>query len=178
MIIRVEKIFDALFATIPQYSANNKLFFGYGEQKELNSILVNSKQNSKYPMLWYNMPNTLDGNGQYVEGLFDFVLAHNTKLEWFNDQRFDKVFDAILYPHFSLVMQALNKANGIELFEVSENNKYRYTNYPNYGSPTTFEGKDKQKQVDIWDAMKFQVRLRVRDSQCDFCDINYDLKNL
>ena len=177
-VIRVEQILDELFATIPAIDGNNKLFFGYGEQKELNSILLSGKKNSKYPLLWYNLPNTLEGRLQYVEGDFDFVIAHNTELDWFNDQRFDKVFDAILFPHFSLVMQALNKAKGVDLFELSPNNFYRYTNYPNYGNPTTFEGKKEQKQVDIWDAMKFTVKLRINSNTCDFENIKYDLKNL
>ena len=177
-VIRVEQIFDKLFDTVPQLKDSNKLFFGYGEQKELNAILLNSVQDSKYPMLWYNLPNTLDAREQYAEGTFEFVLAHNTKLDWFNDQRFDKVFNDILFPQFSLVMQALKGADNIDLFELSPNVFYRYTNLPNFGNPMTFEGKKENKQVDKWDAMKFTVKLRVNNRNCDFCDMTYDLTNL
>lgn len=177
--IIVEQVFDSLFDTIPQYEDNHKLSFGYGEQKELNALLLTKQLNGNpcYPLLWYNLPNDLEGDNQYVEGMFDFVLATTTQLDWFNDQRFKYNFKEILYPHFSLVLQALSKANSITLFDISGNNKYRYTNYPNYGNPTTFEGKDEQKQVDIWDAIKFTVKLRVYGN-CDFTNINYNLNNL
>ena len=179
MIIRVEQILDRLFETVPEIDNNGKLFFGYGEQKELNAILLTKQKNETpcYPLLWYNLPNTLQGNRQYSEGNFDFVLAHNTTLDLFNDQRFNDIYDNILYPYFDLVIQAFDNAPGIDLFHISENNRYEYTCYPNYGSPTTFEGKDEQKQVDIWDAIKFKVKLRI-SSNCDFQNICYNLKNI
>lgn len=179
MIVRVERILDSLFDTIPQINGCDKLFFGYGEQKELNAILITKQKNGTpcYPLLWYNLPNTLHGNSQYSEGYFDFVLAHNTELDLFNDQRFNQIFENILYPHFDLVLQALLGANGIELYDFTDNSKYEYTCYPNYGSPTTFEGKDKQNQVDIWDAIKFRVKMRI-SKECDFKNIKYNLKNI
>lgn len=180
MIVKVEQIFDSLFDTIPVYDGNNKLFFGYGEQKELNSILINKQKNGEpcYPLLWYNLPNTLQVNRQYATGVFDFVLAHNTEIDLYNDQRFNTIFNNILYPHFSLVLQALQKANGIDLLKYSGVMEYEYTNYPNYGNPTTFEGKKEQKQVDIWDAINFKVRLNVHSKICDFSEIQYNLTNL
>ena len=181
MITRVENIFTELFATIPAVGTNNKITFHYGEQKELNSVLLTKQSNGTpcYPMLWYNMPNQLDGNNHYAEGVCEFVLAHNTQLDWFNDQRFTQVFDAVLYPNFNLVIQALDKANGISLLNVSgTSNKWSYENYPNYGSPTTFEGKEETKQIDFWDAIKFQVNLNIKRTACDFTKIRYDLNNI
>ena len=180
MIVKVEQIFDELFDTIPIYDGNNKLFFGYGEQKELNAILLARQKNGNpcYPLLWYNLPNTLEGNKIYSEGNCDFVLAYNTTGDLFNDQRFTQIFNEILFPHFSLVIQALEKANGISVLNISEDKKWKTTNYPNYGSPTTFEGKKQQKQVDIWDAVGFTLKLNIRKDACRFDQIIYNTNNL
>ena len=175
--IKVESIFTDLFATVPVYGSNNKLTFHYGEQKELDAFLVAKKSNA-YPLLWYNLPNTIDANSQYVEGEFEFVLAHNTNLDWFNDQRFTKVFEAVLFPYFELVMQGLNKANGISVLNLSNDTTYRYANLPNYGNPTNFEGKKQTKQVDIWDALKFTVKLNIKKGACSFDTIIYNINNL
>ena len=179
MIIKVEEIFDELFDTIPEYDGNNKLFFGYGEQKELNLYLAQRPKNGDhcYPLLWYNLPNTLKGNKQYVQGTFEFVLAHNRTYELINDVSFRDIFGRILYPHFSLVIQALSKA-GFMLDIDSDANKYEYTNYPNYGNPPTHEGKDESIVIDIWDAIKFKVKLNVKGTACDFDKIQYDLINI
>lgn len=180
MIVEVERILDELFATINPYDGNNKLFFGYGELDELNLYLAQRPKNGDhcYPLLWYNLPNTLQGNKKFVEGHFDFVLAHNRTYELINDQSFKDIFGKILYPHFSLVMQALTKA-GFLLDLDSEVTKYEYTNYPNYGNPPTHNGKEETMAIDIWDAIKFRVKLNIKKgSECGFCDIKYDLNNI
>lgn len=175
--IIVEQIFEDLFDTIPVLTNTDKLSFGYGDKKELDSILITKQRNGQicYPLLWYNLPNTLDANERYVEGNFDFVIAHNTQLDWFNDQRFNINFKKILYPYFELVITALTKANGITPLYVTGNKKYKYTNYPNYGSPSANDGGSEQQQVDAWDAIKFTVKLQISSSACDFTNINYKI---
>ena len=179
--VPVVSILESLFATIPIYDGNNKLFFGYGDQKELNTMLLVKQANGEpiYPILWYLLPKDLEGSSISSEGFYDFVLAHNTTLDWFNDQRYLNVFEAILYPHFSLVMQALVKANGISVFNMSSNNKkWTYSEMPNYGNPIDFEGKEEAKQIDFWDAISFRVKLDIKATACDFDKIKYDLINI
>lgn len=180
--IKVEEILNNLFKTIPTYevegSQSDKLFFSYGEQKSLNQILTSKYRNCEkaYPLLWYKMPNTLSVSNSGTTGVFDFVLAHNTNHEYFNDQRFKLVFDRCLYPNLQLIIQAFKKSGNIQLFNLNDNNVYEYTNYPNYGSPTTFEGKDKTKQVDYWDATGFRVKLKITNNCMG--EISYDTKNI
>jgi len=185
--ISVERLFYDVFDKIPTYEVNNvtskKITFGVGEQKELNAVLITKQKNKlpAYPLLWYKLPNRdLTGGKDYVTGIFEFVLAHNTELDWFNDQRFEKVFETVLFPNFNLVMQTFQKHNRIDLLNYGSdpNIKYGLGNYPNYGAPTSFEGKDKTKQVDFWDAIVFSVKLRIKaDNNCE-SNINYSLKDI
>lgn len=177
-IIKIESVFAELFNTIPTYEIEgkqtSKLFFGYGEQKALNQIIT--ARSIKYPLLWYNLPNTVNMSNTGVNGVFDFVLACNTRFDYFNDQRFIKVFNRFLYPNLNLIMQSFRKANNIQLMHLKNKDFYEFTNYPNYGSPSEFNGKDKSKQVDYWDAINFKVRLSINNN----CIGNflYDTKNI
>ena len=179
--VEITRIFEELFATIPAYDGNYKLVFNYGEQVALNTFLLDKQKNQEptYPLLWYNLPSSTEGNGQYEEGVFQFVLAHNTKFEFDNPQRFNQVIHSILYPHFSLVMQALNKANGISVLNFSgTDKKYQKTDYPNYGVDLANSEGTVQKAVDIWDAIGFKVRLNIKANACQFDKIKYDLNNI
>ncbi len=157
--IKVENILQDVFSDIEPVSGHNKLLFHFGEQKELDSVIQTRQENNQYtyPLLWYIMPNELTGYLGYAEGDMRFVLAHNTELEWFNDQRFREVFNTVLQPNFDLVIKKIKNASRLDF--VGEFN-YRYTNYPNYGNPTTFEGKDSAKQINYWDAIGFTLNLR------------------
>lgn len=157
--IKVENILMDVFSDIAPVTGHNKLLFHFGEQKELNNVIQTRQENEQYtyPLLWYLMPNELTGYNGYVEGDMRFILAHNTELQWFNDQRFEKVFNEILQPNFDLVVKAIRKSSRMDF--VGEE-RFRYTNYPNYGNPTTFEGKDEAKQINYWDAIGFTINLR------------------
>lgn len=188
-IIDVERRFTEVFETIPQYVLeetpivrnSSKLYFGFGEQKELDKILIleKSQRESFYPLLWLNFPYRTQGNRVRTTGDYNFVLATNTKTEWGNQYRFSETFRQVLYPNFDLVMQALQKSKGIQMNKVSGNYYYDLDKYPNYGVETSFEGKSNTKQVDYWDAIKFKVNLTI-DNDCIGVtpNIQYDTNNL
>jgi hypothetical protein len=167
--IKVENILMDVFSGMDPVADHNPLLFHFGEQKELDSVIQTRQDNGEYtyPLLWYLMPGQLSGFSSWVEGELRFVLAHNTDLNWRNDQRFEQVFNGILQPNFDLVLKKLDKSHVIEVMEFSDGSLYRFTNYPNYGNPTTFEGKKQAKQINYWDAIGFTLNLRIHnDHEC------------
>lgn len=167
--IQVENIFMEEFSNLEAVNGHNSLFFHFGEQKELDAVIQTRQENQDYtyPLLWYLMPNEVSVSTLWAEGEFDFILAHNTELEWFNDQRFKKVFNEILQPNLGIVLTAIGKSEKIERLKLSDGSDYRYLNYPNYGNPTTFEGQEEAKQINYWDAMRVTLRLRIhKDYNC------------
>lgn len=182
-IFKVEEKLTELFNTIPVYELepgvdSDKLFFHFGEQKALDQVLLAKQVNGQnaYPLLWYKLPNSLSANNIFVQGDFEFILAHNTKLDYFNDQRFNIVFNKVLFPNLNLVMQSLFKAKNVQINRVKGNDFYEYSNYPNYGNPTTFSGKDESKQIDYWDAIWFKVNLTINNNCMG--DISYNINNI
>ena len=161
--IQVENVFMDEFTGLDPVAGHNPLFYHFGEQKELNAVIQTRQENQTYtyPILWYLMPNEVTVTNLWAEGDFEFVLAHNTNLDWFNDQRFKNVFNAILQPNFEIFLSAIARSKRIERLKLSNGNEYSYLNYPNYGNPTTFEGKSEAKQLNYWDAMKATLKLRI-----------------
>lgn len=162
--IQVENIFMKEFSDLEAIPGHNKLFFHFGEQKELDAVIQTRQENNTYtyPLLWYLMPNRLQVKKRFAEGECSFVLAHNTDLNWFNDQRFKNVFNEILQPNFDLVLAKIKKSKNISLLEVGGGYDYDFINYPNYGKPTTF-CEDESESINFWDAIQFKVNLSIRN---------------
>lgn len=154
MIVKAEKVLEELFANV-QLTGLDGLNFGYGDEKELDAVIITKSMNQQkaYPLLWYKMPNKVRNypNLGYAEGTFSFILAHNTKLDWFNDQRFNQVYDTILYPYLEETLRLLGKSNRI--MEVDD---YDTTNYPNYSKSLK-----ETEQIDYWDAIELNIDLKI-----------------
>ncbi|WP_438423134.1 hypothetical protein [Aquimarina macrocephali] len=178
--IKVEKIFREVFDTIPKYNIEtgnqtDKLFYHLGDQDELSNVLQTRQSNGQkaYPLLWYKLPNDLFEGETRVSGDFEFILAMNTQLDWFNDQRFNFVYNNYLYPNLQLVIQAFKGANNIQLNKIDNNNNfYRRTNYPNYGKFVT----GAEIPNDYWDALLLKVNLTLTDNCMG--EIKYNTKNI
>ena len=159
VIFKVEKVFEETFGGLT-ISGQDDLNFGYGDERELDAIIVGKSMNQKkaYPLLWYKMPNNVTNNPLmgYCEGSFTFILAHNTKLDWFNDQRFENVYEAILYPYLEEILKAIGKSNRIS----SEDGAYSSTNYPNYSKSITASSSER---VDYWDAIELNIDLKINN---------------
>lgn len=166
-VVRVEKILEEAFSNIETIEGQDPIWFGYGNSKELDAILTTKISNGKkaYPLLWYVMPNSLTQKDGYANGNFNFILAHNTRLDWFNDQRFNIVFEKTLFPYFEKVIDAIDSAKRIYTIEEDE---FKYTNHPNYSYNSRKEGKplSESKQIDIWDAMTFDIELSIKNNNC------------
>lgn len=177
--INIEEVFEEVFNTIPTYQLpiggeSDNLFYDLGDQKELDRVLITRQENGKktYPLLWYKLPNEISENEVYARGDFEFVLATNTELDWFNDQRFENSYKHKLYPNLQLVLQAFRGADNITLNKVDNNNFYRRTNFPNYGEAVT-GGKQPE---DYWDALLLKVNLTITNNCVG--QIRYDTKNI
>lgn len=154
MIVRVEEILESTFSNV-QLTGLEKLNFGYGDEKELDAVIIGKTMNNQkaYPLLWYVMPNQVSSNGNYAEGNFKFILAHNTDLDWFNDQRFNNVYNVVLYPYLQEVLRLFDKSN-----RIMPSVEYRTTNYPNYSKTLK-----QTEQVDYWDAIELTIDLKINN---------------
>lgn len=158
MIVKVEKHFETAFSSI-QISGLDSLKYGFGDSLELDRILVMRGENNKknYPLLWYVMPNKLNYNYGSAQGTFKFVLAHNSTLDWLNDQRFDNVFDTVLFPYAEEVFAAIDKSGNIS----RDSKDFKFTNMPNYTDATL----NKTEQVEYWDAIVLEMDLRIQETK-------------
>ncbi|WP_394749538.1 hypothetical protein [Spongiimicrobium salis] len=178
MSVDVSKVFYDLFATIPLLGGSDRLVFDMGSKEYLGEIIISRQKNRQnaYPLLFRIMPNGHKIREDQSKGRFDFVLAHNTRLDWFNDQRYDKVFRKVLFPYMELIRQAFEGANGISLIRDAEGFWTDIKEFPNYGFEFT-EGNRKEKktnQVDYWDAISFSVELEIMQG-CSYDSIVYDI---
>ena len=163
--IKVENIFIDVFKKVESVQGLNPLFFHFGNQKELDAVIQTRQENQlyTYPLLWYLMPNELKVNNGFAIGECTFVIAHNTRLDWFNDQRFKEVFNKVLQPNFDIALKTLRRSPSISVLDFSSGEEYRYTNFPNYGKPTSFDGDNEAQAINYWDALKFTVNLQIHD---------------
>lgn len=160
MIVKVEDILSKTFLKIETVAGQNPIWFHYGDTKELDAVLSAKKGEKKYPLLWYVMPNRLTYEQNGANGKCTFILAHNTTLHWFNDQRFKKVYDEILFPYLENMLKALQKSHNVSFSSTSE---YDFTNFPNYSVST----KTESPQDSFWDAIKIEIDLQIyNDNDC------------
>ena len=153
MIVKVEQILEDTFNNIKPIDGVDYLSYGYGDEKDLDVILLTKSANKQraYPLLWYMMPNSIEVVDGYAKGRFQFLLAHNTRLDWKNDQRFKESYDKVLFPWLEGVLDAFSRSH-----QITVKDGYKATNYPNYSKSLK-----KTKQVDYWDAIKLEIDLMV-----------------
>lgn len=163
--IQVENILMDVFKDIEAVGKFNPLFFHFGNQKELDNVIQTRQENHNYtyPLLWYLMPNELKEKNGFAMGELSFVIAHNTRLDWFNDQRFKEVFNEVLQPNLDLVIRTLRRSTSVSVLYLSDGSEFRYTNFPNYGNPTSIDGDAEAKAINYWDALKFTVNLQIQE---------------
>lgn len=148
-IVRVEKILSDTFCKIDAVKGQNPIWFHYGDSKELDSVLTQKREQRKYPLLWYVMPNKMKYSLGTATGKITLILAHNTDLDWNNDQRFEKVFDEILFPYLENIVYVMSRSANISF---SLQREYSFTNFPNY----SVVSENKTQQIDAWDAIKLE----------------------
>jgi len=142
-----------------------KVKYSFGDDKELNSYLLSLKGDA-YPLIWMVYPllevHTL--KKVKVEDL-SFILAVKTNDIYLNKQRFATNYKNVLVPLYNNFTELLERANIVNL-----NEKIRVVKYPHYSNeelPTGDEklkSSEKNKTIDIWDALKVTISCTITDS--------------
>ncbi len=155
-VIKVESYFETAFDAIEQVSGQSKIWFGWGDQKELDRILL-AKKKVKYPLLWYVMPNELKYQKGYANGTCKFFIAGNSNIDDFNDQRFTKVYNTLLFPYMENFFKAIQISKNISFTD----DTYSWENIPNYTKQNKTGG------VDYWDVISIKLDLTIKyDKNC------------
>jgi len=178
MSVDISKVFYNLFDNIPTLTGSDKLFYDLGSKEYLANIIIERQLNGQnaYPLLFRLMPDGYKVREDESKGRFEFVLAHNTELDWYSDQRYDKVFRKVLFPYLELIRQSFEGANGIYLKRDQDGFWADVKEYPNYGFQYTEDNRKETQpnQIDFWDAISFSVDLEIMEG-CSYADIQYTM---
>ncbi|AGO47381.1 structural protein [Cellulophaga phage phi19:1] len=154
--IKVIDIIEAEFAKIPQIAGQDSLLFGYGDKREIDAVIIGNKHKKMYPLAWYLIPNEITHSATSAKGTFEFIIAHNSKIDYRNDQRFRLMYDTVLFPYLEAIITRFNRPSLIV-----PSDTYRITEYPNYSDS------GKHSQIDCWDALKLVIDLEILgDNNC------------
>ena len=161
--IVVEYSIRDIIATIPAIQINPTLLanakFHWGDENELNRY-IQLKKDDSYPLVWLlpSADNYSDegSNNQDVEKDCSFIIAtRETRKELFNDQRYIKTFDLVLNPLTDYLIQGLTNSNITERVGT----EFSIYKHPNYSA----ESED-NATIDIWDAIKLDIKVRFKDN--------------
>ncbi len=170
--IVIELQLRELFATIPTYEITPgeqslPLTYGFGTHKTLLQVLKQRRKNnsSLYPLIWLIMPfNESQSYNSVRSRDLTLILAVNTLKPPLNPERYELTFRRYLIPNLELIKQALTLANNIRLLPLTtledEDQFWNIIKFPNYGSPSTFDGNDENFTTDYWDAIQITFRGR------------------
>jgi hypothetical protein len=160
MIVTEYSIRD-IIATIPSIQINQNLAlkpkFHWGDEQELNRYIQVKKENS-YPLIWL-LPTSERYEGSSFQNVIkdcSFVIAtRETRKELFNDQRYIKTFDLVLNPLVDYLVQGLTTSN----ISDRDENEFDLFKHPNYSAESEENG-----TIDIWDAIKLDIRVKFKDN--------------
>lgn len=131
--------------------------FHWGDEQELNRYIELQKENS-YPLIWL-LPSVDNHNGSKYQKLdkeCSFIIAtRETRKELFNDQRYIKSFDLVLNPLADYLVHGLTTSNISERIE----NDFDLFKHPNYSAVS-----EKNGTIDIWDAIKLDIKIRFKNN--------------
>jgi len=141
--------------------------FHWGDEMELNRYIQLNKENS-YPLIWL-LPSNDNYLGTRYENLIkdcSFVIAtRETRKELFNDQRYIRSFDLVLNPLTKNLVYGLTHSN---ISEREGQDGFTSFKHPNYSADSESNG-----TIDIWDAVKLDIRIKFKDNIECLKPINY-----
>lgn len=161
------------------YLCENKINFGYGDQKELNNWILdkNSNRSIKFPLVWYVTNEYTEHNGIYQVSA-RLIILMNTKLDWRNPTRNEKNYNKYINPIATIVKKTLSKNNFVEIDGSVNFNRFKERDFPNYGlnqdvgirtSQTDFTSTKKNSTestiIDITDAKTIDFEMRI-NAEC------------
>ena len=162
--IIVEESLKKLIEQIPEIQINaalsRKPSFHWGDELELGKY-IKLRDGAAYPLIWL-LPGEdtyiSKGGARYnkVERICSFVLAtRETRKELLNTERYRRSYDIVLNPLLDYLLTCLTKSNIVEQLD----NEFIVLREPNYSAES-----EKNATIDIWDAIKFDIKLRFKDN--------------
>lgn len=146
-------------------SKEETLKFNYGNQDALDKFIAQSNKAGakKYPLAFYVVNPVKEFNGwKYCDS--DLIIMMNTKEEFLYKERTDKVYTAYIEPIYQRIKSVLTTHPFIQILDSNEN-KFSYTDFPNYGIVKGDVGSGKSKKsvvTDYVDARIIKIKLRIK----------------
>lgn len=171
MIVAEHSIRD-IVAGMPALRINRdfaqKPSFHWGDEIELNRY-IKQKQEAAYPLIWL-LPSDDEFKNkgtkfQSLEKECSFILAtREVRKELFNHERYVRSYDVVLNPLQDWLIKGLTQSN------ITEHLGDGFTSFkvPNYSADSEENG-----TIDIWDAIRLDIRVRFKDNRTCLKPINY-----
>lgn len=148
--------------------------FYYGDQNEYLRWIAdkNNAGLQKYPLIWYVLSEYKDLDKSY-EVFSSFIIATDTKIEWFNETRNVNTFKAILDPTYEVLKDFLKTNQHIDLLS-----ELVLTSHPHYSvdtddirtSANNFTRTTKKGTLnlgtDLIDAISLKIKFRIKKDLC------------
>lgn len=143
-----------------------KPIYQFGTYKELTKRYVQKSNMSKakYPLIWLvweanENKQTWENTSFYKISPRIFICSH-TKSDYTSIQRYEKNFEAVLYPIFELLKQAINDNSDISYFSAKS---FEIWEHLHWGDSL----KDKNKMFDTLDALEIRFKeLKITPGSC------------
>lgn len=141
------------------------LKYNYGNQDALDKFIAQSNKSGakKYPLLFYVVNPVKEFDG-YKYCNTDLIIMMNTKEQLLYKERTDKVYIPYIEPIYQRVVSVLSKNVFFQLLDEKEN-KFSYTDVPNFGITRGDVGSGKSKQsvvTDYVDARIIKINFRIK----------------
>lgn len=169
--IIVENKLEEIFSYLPLMSyevggAEFKVYFGYGDELELNAFLKQKEgdETQPYPLIWLLYPYEEIHKKKEVY-LNDIVLivATNTNNNMLNKERIATNFSKVLIPLYDNIERAFLRASNMNFLQ-----EVKVTKFPNYSGEdqrrSSIEPREESFANTLWDALKTKWKISINDN--------------
>lgn len=150
---RLTQAFDVL-PLIDGFKPNYK----WGDDHHLNKLLklyINDNSKNIYPLI-YNVSNRSSQSEMSNEATVELSLiiaTRNKNTDWHNGNRWATSYKNVLFPMVKNMAQLFYKS-GFTYWD----GRYELYEFPNYGNT------EENKTLDIWDALRMDLRLNITNN--------------
>jgi hypothetical protein len=141
--------------------------FHFGDSKELAKWIRGRSGKEKYPLIWYQINEVKNNNGDFIENDCTLIFFTSTKQDYYNNTRSLINYTNILEPLSSKVFDLIDSNGYIQTIFNDPNALYKSFDVPNYGvdedglDMTRNEKKGtKGITIDILDARRIEFQAR------------------
>jgi hypothetical protein len=153
--IVVEKFLNDVFDTLPLIDGYKTIYKWGNKYHLLKQLDLFSKENTTiYPLIYQTSNNSEQGRDECETKLTLVLACQNTNVDLTNEQRWAMSYENVLYPLVENIENVFKKSG-----QITWDNKYSITEFPNYGS-----GED-NFTADKWDAILFETKIKISNLQ-------------